>query len=126
MANKKVTLDKKDNRQIEELHLISGETLESIHNVMRAFVISFGLAYKENEWVRIPYFGDIFVKYLGDEETDEGNETEVSVLFEPHPSLRRLVGQIEDEEATGDHTRNDAYKLLMHMVKHSLRETVTD
>lgn len=122
----KITLDKKDTRQIEELHLISGENLETIHNVMRALIISFALNYKEGEWMRIPYYGDILVKYLGDEATEEGNETEVSVIFRPHPSLRRLVGQMEDENTTGDHTQNDAYKLMMHMVKHALHDSIVD
>lgn len=126
MVNKEFLLDKKDKRQIEEIHLISGETLESVNNVMRAFIVAFAMAHKEQRWVRIPYLGDMYAKHLGDELTKEGNETQVSILFEPHPTLRRIVGQIEDEEVSGDHTQNDAYRVLMATIKQSLRESITE
>ena len=115
-TRKYIKLDKKDNQEIEELHLISGETLESIHNIMRAFVISFAIQHKEEEEIRLPYFGDFRVHL-----TDDGD---YSISFEVHPALKRLVKQISDEEASGDHTQNDAYRLLMAEVKKSLKDIV--
>lgn len=112
-----IKLDQEDNKQIEELHLISGENLESIHNIMRAFVISFAIQQKEEESIRLPYFGDFKVDY--DRAT---GEYDIKII--PHPALKRLAKQISDEEVSGDHTQNDAYRLLMTEVKESLREII--
>lgn len=114
---KSIKLDHADNRQIEELHLISGENLESIHNVMRAFVISFAIQQKEGEPIRLPYFGDFKVAY-------DRSKAEYDIKITLHPALKRLVKQISDEEVSGDHTQNDAYRLLMSEVKESLREII--
>lgn len=113
-----IKLDKTDNHLIEELHLISGENLETVHRVMRAFVIAFTMQYKEGEPIRVPYFGDFYVKYDRNEETYE-------LDFEPHQVLKRLVKQIHDEEVSANHTQNDAYRLLMSEIKESLKEIVS-
>lgn len=125
MAIKKgLSISQEDNQQIEELHLISGESIGSVSNVLRALFIAFSIAYKENEWLRVPFIGDMLVKHVKDETKPEGTEAEVNIILKPHKNLVRLVGQIEDEEKTGDHTQNDAFQMLLAEVRESLREIV--
>lgn len=113
-------LDKTDNLAIQEMQLLSGIPTETIQRVWIAFLMYFLLSHKEGEKARLPYFGDFFAKYKGDIEVDGGIEANISVFFDAHPTLKRVVGQSEDEDRTGMPVQNDLYKWLMGEIKHSL------
>ena len=114
--------DEDDKRQVKELHLITGVDLEQVERVSIGFFIDLLLSYYENEEVRLPLLGDFKARYSGDElNEDNKNETKVEIEFTPHPALKRLIGQVEDEKATGVYNSNDAYQLLMKEIKYALQ-----
>lgn len=114
-----------DIRQIKELHLLTGVEMDEVEKVCRGLFISLLLSYYENRELHIPYLGGFSVKYKGSRLNSLGkNETEVDIDFKAHPSMKKLIGQAEDEKLTGIYNQNDAFKYLMKEIKYGLKDHI--
>lgn len=99
---------------LEEIRILSGLPMEQVRAVFRAFVIYSAMNYSEKEKLHLPYVGNLYVKYLGDEVTDEGREAKVTGFFSPTEVFKKIVGQIEDSRNGEDNFSNN---LLIQMLK---------
>lgn len=110
---------------IREVHLYSGVPEADVLSVFEAVMIKVYMDLKEGKKLYYPYFGEFKVNHDGDELTNMGKEAKVSMFYSLHPQMKRLVGQISDEEKTGI-TKNDAIDLLMKITKSDLRTKIED
>lgn len=89
------TKDEKD--IINRVHLLSGKSYKEIEEVFESLCLCSVLAYLEKEPIDIPLFGKMSVSYKGDSITNKGKEAQLEVSVTPSPTLKRVIGQIEDE-----------------------------
>lgn len=116
--------DEQDTKQTKELHLLTGVDLDHVERVMKGLFISLLLSYYEEKELRFPFIGDFKPIYKGSELKNGKNETKVKIEFNPHPAMKKLIGQVEDEKYTGSYTKNDAFKLLMREIKYGLKDHI--
>lgn len=99
--------NEKDQEVLEELRIISGLNMEQVTEVLQAFSILVAMNYGEKEKIHIPFFGNFYLKYDGDEVTEEGREAKVTGFFSPHEFLKKVIGQIEDSKNGEDSFSNN-------------------
>jgi hypothetical protein len=94
----KVNSQNKDT--IEKLHLLTGESKETVRRFFESFAFLIATNYLENEWTNIPFFGDVKLHYVGDKNVRGGKRVQLELNFEPEDNLLRNIGQIEDGETS--------------------------
>ncbi|MDR1390957.1 MAG: hypothetical protein LBI95_01110 [Holosporales bacterium] len=87
--------------------LIFGKNAHDTKEFFESIGIQAILSYSKGAKIVIPFIGEVFVRYAGDELTDKGRVAKLETSFTPSPFLVRNIGQIQDETFT------DAEKILM-------------
>jgi hypothetical protein len=112
-------LDDEQKQLIEEISALSGIQRDVIREVFEFQLIRWAekIAASPDKLVKlkIPFMGDIAVKYAGDEILDTGEmTTNVTVFHNLDDSFKKLIGDIHDE---GD---NIIIDLLMKKIKNAV------
>ncbi len=89
---------KEEKEFIRRVHLLTGYPESQIKKFFEAFLVVFTVDYLDGESTCLPLFGDIQIKYHGDENTPQGRKAKIDLDFQPSNFLVRSIGQIEDEE----------------------------
>lgn len=112
----KFTKEEKD--IIHRVHLLSGKSYDEVNEVFESLALCAALAFLEKEPIDIPLFGKIEVFYKGDVLTEQGREAKLDIEVTPSPALKKIIGQIEDEE------ESDIEKSLQSKIKNILRSMI--
>ena len=83
---------------IYRVHLLSGKSMSDITEMFESFCLCAVLSCLEDESFHVPMFGEFKVNYDGEEITALGKEAKVSVDVTPNKYLRKVIGQIHDNE----------------------------
>jgi len=91
-----------DRALIDELSALSGISKDVIREVWEYMIIYWAEVISRNPvkpaTLEIPFLGSVFVKYIGDEETEEGYlSTNVDAFISLSTQFKKLVGDIVDE-----------------------------
>lgn len=95
-----VKFSKEERDFLHKVHLLSGKSYENTKAVFEGMLYLYILSFLEKEPIMIPFLGEFNIKYIKDVLSAEGRDSEVQVDFEPNVFLRRVIGQIEDQEET--------------------------
>jgi len=90
----KMSLEEKETTEI--LRNLSKLNTSDVNNFMKSLMLVTLLNYSEGESTKIPYFGELNIKYLGDETKSEGRVAKLDIQFTPSNQLIRNIGQLED------------------------------
>jgi len=116
-----------DNQEIiEEIRTYTGLPLGDIVSVFDAFALYVLGSYSENEKIKIPHFGEFYLKFDGDEITSLGREAKVTGFFSPSTELKRMVGQYEDVKQTGEYYNIDLIKKMKKKSKDALEKKIEE
>lgn len=112
-------IDDEQKQLIEEISALSGIQREVIKEVFEFQLVRWAEKIAENPdklvRLKIPFMGEMVVKYEGDEILDTGEmSTNVTAFHNLDPSFKKLVGDIHDE---GDNIVTD---LLMKKIKNAV------
>ena len=81
---------------IEELRNLSKLNTSEVNDFLKSLMLITLLNFSENESTKISYFGELDIKYLGDENKTEGRVANLDVKFTPSAQLVRNIGQLVD------------------------------
>lgn len=115
-----------DEKTITELSLLTGISAEIIEKVFLGFQTQFVFKHTTNKSIKIPYIGSFLVRYKYDETTEEGKEAQVDAFFSPHPQVKRLIGQLNDIEKSGDFTKLDTFAILKKQIKQDFKTVIDE
>lgn len=93
-------LTKDDKELFNRVHLLSGQSYDEVRSVYEGFVYSIILSYLEDNSISLPFIGEMKVSFIKDNLTEKGRQAEVSINVEPNDFIKKIVGQIEDNEET--------------------------
>jgi hypothetical protein len=110
-----IKFSKSEKESINRLHLITGKPLHEVREFYEGLLIDFMISYMDKSPVKIPLFGEIIFKYLGDEVTKKGRRAKIDIDFIPDSFLLRTIGQIED---------GDESDLEIHL-REKIRKSIT-
>jgi hypothetical protein len=82
-------INSKNKDLIEKMHLISGESKDSIRNFFESLVTLLLVDYLENEKTSIPFFGNVKIKY---------EKGEVCLEFDPEDVLLKNLDQMKNRK----------------------------
>lgn len=104
---------------IQKIHVLSGESQETVRKVVNAMCMTMVLACMEREPFEVPLLGKTTLKYTGDRVTKEGRVAEITVTVEPSAELEHIVGQIEDGQECDleKELKNEISKLVSNLSK---------
>ncbi len=93
---KKFTQDER--MVIEELrNLAKGDLdINDVDSFLKSLMLLTLMNFSENESMKIPYFGELRIDYLGDKITDKGRIADLKVDFIPSSTLIKNIGQLMD------------------------------
>ena len=117
---------KLDQEIIEEIRTYTGLPLGDIVSVFEAFSFYVLGSYSENERIRVPNFGEFFIKFDGDEVTPLGREAKVTGFFTPSDCLKKMIGQYEDAKRTGEYYNIDLIKRMKQRSKDALEHRIEE
>lgn len=83
---------------VNEISTISGYPVSIVREVLEFTFLRQVEQYMDKEEIVVPFLGKTKVVYKGDTFVAGAKIAEVNVLFQPSDLLRRVVGDIEDEE----------------------------
>ena len=112
----RATSENKDT--IDKIHLLSGESKQSVRNLFEALASLIILNYMEKESTNIPFLGNIILEQHGNEITKEGKVAIVDIKIEPDNNLLKNIGQIDDGEET------EIEKIFKRRIQESLRNYI--
>jgi len=101
---------------IEKIHLLSGESKQTIRTFFESLISLILLDYIEGESTNIPFIGTFSVKYTGDKIVNGKKEADIEVELKPDNNLIKNVGQVHDKEEC------DIEKMIKMRVRESLRK----
>ncbi len=107
---------KEEKDVFHKIHLLSGRSYEEVREVYEGFLYSMALAYLEKEPIYFPFFGEVEIRFIKDNITEDGRKAELDVTFTPNDFLKRVIGQIEDKE------ESDVEKILKDKIHESLND----
>lgn len=81
---------------IEELRNLSRLNTSEVNDFLKSLMLITLLNFSEDETTKIPYFGELDIKYLGDENKTEGRVANLDIKFTPSAQLVRNIGQLVD------------------------------
>ena len=111
----------------ETLRNISGESIETINNVLKALLYYTLMNYSEGENTLIPYFGRFSIKYLGDEILPEGRIAKLQTTYFPSDKMKLNIGMLEDVRANGgDITEVPCIKDIIREINVALKVAVNE
>ena len=119
----KLSLEEKET--IEILRNLSKLNTSDVNDFMKSLMLVTLLNYSEGESTKIPYFGELKIKYLGDETKIEGRVAKLDVQFIPSSQLIRNIGQLEDCKNKNINTKItdvDCIKEIMSEITKKLNE----
>ena len=111
---------KQERESLNKIHLLSGRSYEDVRDVYEGFLYSAILSYLEKEPFILPFFGEMDIHYIKDIITKEGREAEIDVDFQPSKFLKRIIGQIEDNE------ESDLEKMLKDQIYEVFNEMLDE
>ena len=114
----KLTEDGK--RTIEQLHILSGESLHQSKLFLTHLASVFIMDYLNGNSTTIPYFGEIKIIHKEDVVTPLGKEAVVEIEFTPDAYLKKTVGQIAD----GVEIETEVEKTLKSLVTPRLTDII--
>lgn len=85
----------------EVLRNISGESIETVNNVLKALLYYSLMNYSEGENTLIPYFGRFAITYKGDVITRHGRIAELETAYFPSDEMKLNIGVLEDIKSNG-------------------------
>lgn len=83
---------------IYRIHLLSGKSLSDITDMFESFCLCTVLSCLEKETLQIPMIGEMEVTYSGEDISAIGKEAKVSISVTPNKFLKKVIGQIQDDE----------------------------
>jgi hypothetical protein len=91
-------LDSDERLVVEQMRNLAGGDLNTsqVNSFLKSLMMIVLCDFAENESTKIPYFGELKIKYLGDKITDKGRIADLDIGFIPSPTLVRNVGQLVD------------------------------
>ena len=111
----------------ELLRNISGESIETINNVLKALLYLTIMNYSEGENILVPYFGRFSIKYKGDEITKFGRIAKLETAYFPSDEVKLNIGILEDiKDKGGDITTVPCIKDIMREINMALKVAVNE
>lgn len=93
-----VHFTKEERALIQNIHVLSGESYDVVQNVIESFCLATMFGLLEKSKVVVPLLGDVTIKYNKDILVKDGKEADISLSIVPSAGLKRIVGQISDEQ----------------------------
>lgn len=120
-------LTSQEKNAMETLRNISGYSIETISNVLKALMYYTLMNYSEGENTLVPYFGRFAITYKGDEYTPSGRIAKLDSVFFPSSHLKLNVGVFEDiKEQNGDITEIPCIKDIIRDINLSLKISLNE
>ena len=94
----KVNSQNKDT--IEKLHLLTGESKETVRRFFESFAFLVTTNFLDDEWTNIPFFGDVKLHHVGDENVRGGKRVQLELDFEAEENLLKNIGQVVDGDTS--------------------------
>jgi hypothetical protein len=105
---------------IEQIRLINEYPLEDCKHFFESLVTHIFLNYLDEKPTYIPYFGEITLKYDGEDIVQGGREARVSLSFIADQNLKKIIGQSIDGEET------EIERVFKSRANHRLELTIED
>ncbi len=106
---------------IEKIRLFSnGLTYEQCKIFFETLITYLTFNFENNKETIIPYLGMIELIYDGDSITEKGREAKVSLKFEPNDNIKKIIGEIVDNEEDNEIEK----KLIYEDMKQKMEEIV--
>lgn len=111
----------------EILRNISGESIETINNVLKALMYYTLMNYSEGENTLIPYFGRFSITYNGDTITKDGRIADLETFYFPSDEVKLNIGMLEDIKSKGGNiTEVPCIKDIMREINVALKVAVNE
>ncbi len=101
---------------IEKIHLLSGESKQTIRTFFESLISLILLDYIEGESTNIPFIGTLSIEYIDEKITNGKKEANIKVKLNPDSNLIKNVGQVQDKEEC------DIEKMIKLRVVEALRK----
>jgi hypothetical protein len=118
-------LNDDEKNTIELIRNLTKVNTSEINAFFKGLLLTCLLNYSENEPLVIPYIGNLNIKYMGDENKDDGRVAKLDVTFTPSNRLVRNIGQLEDvknPDCSLNITEIDCINEIMHDIGSSLNK----
>ena len=83
---------------IDRIHLMSGESKQTIRGFFESLVSLIVLNYIEGESTNIPFLGTVSIEFLRDKIDKNEKEAVIDIRIDPDSALLKNIGQIQDGE----------------------------
>jgi len=93
-------LNAQSKNTIEQVRRINEYSYEDCKHFFESLVTHIILNYLDEKSTYIPYFGEVFIKYDGEDLVQGGREAKVSLSFIADQNLKKIIGQCIDGEET--------------------------
>ena len=103
-----------EREMLEKVHLLSGQTIETVKEVLEGIVTQMVFDFLEERPTSFPLIGDMKLDYLGDSIEDGARKARVHMTFDPNNFLAKVIGQLVDGE------ENEIEKLYKRKIRISL------
>jgi hypothetical protein len=111
----------------EILRNISGESIETVNNVLKALMYYTLMNYSEGENTLVPYFGRFSLKYKGDIIKNNHRVADIEANYFPSDEVKLNIGVLEDVKSKGgDITEVPCIKDFMREINIQLKCAITE